>query len=375
MDHGSRTTHRPVNGLKQSHCWVIMGPMKYSTAAISSVLIPFSLALGCSSSQGGEGQECYGNGTCDAGLTCAKKSNMCVDLEEDGSGGSSGSDGSGGGDNGSGGANVGEILEACFSCGEDECEDAASDCDDADGCKDALECWLECAGDTSCTNACDVSDLNEDGVTALSAYFGCVSESCLDECVSAFTEDGTGGTSGTGGQSGGTGGDGSGGEGGDDGSGGNDGTGGSAPVEGELVINGDFSQGKVYWNLDLNAGTSGTYSDDGALCVNNEGYDYLSFSLGFPSSPTDAFTLEGGVAYAFSFDLRGFAEVEAKVGLAVTPYTEIESNVVNSNGPDYQTRSYLVSTAATTEDVGLVFNVTIDSYSYVCFDNVSFAPN
>lgn len=348
-----------------------------SRHALVLSVVSVVVAFGCGSgSEGGEGEPCYPNGTCDSGLTCAEGSQLCVDL--------GGGDGSGGGTNGSGGNGSGggaasaEQLEECFSCGDEACTDQANSCADASGCESALECWLTCAGDTSCTNACDVSALDEDGVTALGEYFGCVAQECVDACVDAFVDEGTGG-SGTGGSdSSGTGGDDGSGTGGTDNSGtGGDGggSGGSPPVEGELVLNGGFEDGDLYWNLDLNAGSDGTYSDDGELCVNNLGYDLLSFSLGFPSSPTDAFTLEGGVAYAFSFEAQGYAEIEAKVGLSVEPYTEVDSNTDNVNTSDFTTFSYLISTSATTESVGLVLNVTVDSYSFVCFDNVSFAPN
>ncbi len=40
---------------------------------------PIVVVFSCSGGQGGEGQPCYGNGTCDNGLTCA--SNLCVRLD------------------------------------------------------------------------------------------------------------------------------------------------------------------------------------------------------------------------------------------------------------------------------------------------------
>lgn len=367
----------------------ILPAMYLSRPVVLLTVVSFGAAFGCGgggSSQGGEGQPCYPNGTCDTGLTCAEGSQLCVDLGGEGDGSGGGGNGSGGdsGEGSGGSPDTGELLEECLGCGADACEDESSACGDASGCEEALECWLECAGDTSCTNACDVSELDADGVTALGDYFGCAAEECVDECVDAFVETGSGGSTGSGGaDNSGTGGDdnsGSGGEGnsgtgGDGGGSGGAGTGGSAPVEGELILNGGFEEGDLYWNLDLNAGSDGTYSDDGELCVNNLGYDLLSFSLGFPSSPTDAFTLEGDVSYTFSFEAQGYAEIEAKVGLSVEPYTEVDSNTDTVNSSDFQTFAYLISTAATTESVGLVLNVTVDSYSFVCFDNVSFAPN
>jgi len=68
-------------------------------SGVFGVLVSFSIGCGGSASQGGDRQNCYPNGTCNAGLSCF--SNLCVKVD----GGSSG--GSGGGSNGSGGVSGG----------------------------------------------------------------------------------------------------------------------------------------------------------------------------------------------------------------------------------------------------------------------------
>src|SRR4051794_35262209 len=50
--------------------------MRIALASLSLLLV-----AACNS-QGGEGQSCYGNGTCNSGLTCA--SDLCVNLGADG---------------------------------------------------------------------------------------------------------------------------------------------------------------------------------------------------------------------------------------------------------------------------------------------------
>jgi hypothetical protein len=59
-------------------------------------IVWIALVSACSSSQGGEGQACYANGTCNAGLTCLSK--LCVNAGTDS--GTPGSDGGGNPDSG-----------------------------------------------------------------------------------------------------------------------------------------------------------------------------------------------------------------------------------------------------------------------------------
>lgn len=175
--------------------------------------------VGCSSAQGGEGEECYANGTCDEALTCL--SNKCVSLD-DGSGGTTG------------GGDSAYDWSACFDCGDTECADQAETCG-AD-CRAALECMLECApADTACVQECDPGTLTQEEGLAMVEYFSCATTSCYDECVDVDFDTGTGGGTGDGTGGGGTG----------DGTGGgtNDGTGGSSA----MCSDGNFS-GNCYDN-------------------------------------------------------------------------------------------------------------------------------
>lgn len=114
------------------------------------------------SGAGSEGAACYGNGTCDEGLDC-NRNKICVGP---GSGSTGGVD-----------------LDACFSCGENECPNEANACRDSEGCAELLECTLDCAADASCAASCDTSQVMQDDVTNMAAFTTCIARSCATECT------------------------------------------------------------------------------------------------------------------------------------------------------------------------------------------------
>ena len=164
------------------------------------------------------------------------------------------------------------------------------------------------------------------------------------------------------------------------------GTGGITAIDGgvggatgaNLVKNGDFSQGKLYWDLTLQAGDVGGQSySDGQYCVYNESDAYyLSFSLGYPSSPSDSFAVDAGATYTFSYQVSGWGSIEAKIGGAVTPYTAVSSFKDSAaSSSSSQTITHVVAPTTSVAQTGLVFNGTLDYSGSVCFDNVSFVKN
>jgi hypothetical protein len=181
---------------------------------------------------------------------------------------------------------------------------------------------------------------------------------------------GTGGTSpGTGGTTPGTGGG---------AVAGSTGSGGSTPVN--LIKNGDFSLGKEYWDLTPSAGEA--YSEDysgGQYCVINPSSSlYLSFSLGYPPTPSDAFMVAPGATFTMAYMASATATsmVQVKIGHVETPYTQLWAMT------DYvpastalQLFSHQITTAAGDTAAGLVFNVTLPYYSEICFDNVVVVAN
>ena len=160
--------------------------------------------------------------------------------------------------------------------------------------------------------------------------------------------------------------------------GGTGGTGTGGVVGPNLVKNGDFSQGKLYWDLTLQAGDVGAQSySDGQYCVYNESAAaYLSFSLGYPSSPSDAFAVDAGATYTFSYQVTGWGSIEAKVGGAVTPYPAVTSFTDSaSSSSTVQTITHVITPTASVAQTGLVFNGTLYYLDSVCFDNVTFVKN
>ena len=133
----------------------------------------------------------------------------------------------------------------------------------------------------------------------------------------------------------------------------------------------------AYWSATANGGDAATLScSGGQCCVTNEYSTWFAFSLGYPRSSLQAFTVESGATYTFSFRARGSSvnSLEVKVGKAVDPYTTIFSTLVtvSSTLSDY---SRQFTPAATDTTVGLVFNVELAEYGSICFSSVSLTRN
>jgi len=186
---------------------------------------------------------------------------------------------------------------------------------------------------------------------------------------------GSGGTiPGSGGTSSGTGGTVSGAGGSAAGAGGSTGAGGSVPTN--LIKNGDFTKMGEYWNLTLNAGEYGAYDfTGGGYCIYNlSSTYYLSFSLGYPPTPSDSFVVAPGVTYTMAYMASATAapiSVQVKIGHVEAPYTELWSatnSVVGSS--TLQLYSNTITSSAGDTAGGLVFNVTLTYGASICFDNV-----
>lgn len=168
----------------------------FSALLCGSALLLGVAAVACSSAkQGEEGGSCYANLTCNDGLVC--RSELCVDPDN--------ATKDPGDDDSTGGVNIQE----CLSCGEDSCSAEASAC--TGSCAKILECQLACldrapADQPNCTQACDVSDITQEDVRNLGAYFSCIAQQCISDCVTPPSGgddddkgDGSGGRTGGGG--------------------------------------------------------------------------------------------------------------------------------------------------------------------------------
>jgi hypothetical protein len=192
---------------------------------------------------------------------------------------------------------------------------------------------------------------------------------------------GSGGVNGTAGTFGSTAGTtGAGGRGGTTGQAGTFGTAGSggSVVAGNLIKNGDFTLGSTYWNPEAQAGSGYITTTNGEICILNPAYTYLSYSLGYPLSVADAFTVQAGGIYTLRFRAAALyptETVEAKIGLAVTPYTALYTVSDTITTSTYQTFTHAPTFSATTSTVGFVLNGVLGPVNAVCFDDVSLIRN
>ena len=309
-------------------------------------LLALASACGGKSSSGAcEGKErcaCYANSTCNAGLLCL--SDICVAPE--GAGGT----GVGGMTAGPGGApGVGGAVAAGGAAGA---LSAAGGQSGGPGVGGASVAAGGAAGSAACVGQQGCACYPNQTCNAALTCAGGV-------CVSA----GAGGASGAGGAAG---------------------TPGSTGPN--LIKNGDFSLGKTYWDLTPHEGEVYTQSyAGGEYCVYNESsLMYLSFSLGYPPTPSDAFPIEVGATYTLSYRLKltGAATVMVKIGQANPPYTELVPTVpftdsITTGLGVYQPFSHQLQFPIGDPAAGLVFNTALLDYYpiSICFDDVRLSKN
>jgi hypothetical protein len=155
------------------------------------------------------------------------------------------------------------------------------------------------------------------------------------------------------------------------------GTGGRSTAGQNLIKNGDYGLGKTYWDLTWQAGqiASESYSG-GEYCIRNEsGSFYLSFSLGYPPTPSDAFPIEAGATYTLSYRARGFAALDLKIGQASPPYGLLVSFADTVASSVHQAQAHVFTPSTGDAAAGLVFNGTLYYYETVCFDDVVLVRN
>jgi hypothetical protein len=147
---------------------------------------------------------------------------------------------------------------------------------------------------------------------------------------------------------------------------------------GNLLKNGDFGLGKEYWDLTLNDGDIGAASySNGRYCVTNLSSSYfLSFSLGYPPTPSDAFVIEPKATYKITYYLSGSgaSAVTVKIGHAVSPYTPVFEATDDATSLG-SVQSHTFSSTAGDTAAELVFNGTLDYLANVCFDDVMVEKN
>jgi hypothetical protein len=147
-----------------------------------------------------------------------------------------------------------------------------------------------------------------------------------------------------------------------------------SPPTGELIRNGDFSEGTSYWNLEVPGAVVDTSS--GALCLSATDEGYIYGPVGWPLDPADAFALQAGRSYLFQFEAWVSDEVggnleymNAKVGEAVAPYYPVFTWDTQVGGERGTSSAQFVADADYAQ-VGVVFLVET-AVKQLCFDNVS----
>jgi hypothetical protein len=157
--------------------------------------------------------------------------------------------------------------------------------------------------------------------------------------------------------------------------GGATGTGGQSA--GNLIVNGDFSNGEDSWGFPVMTGGVTHAVTGGALCVTLSGTS--SVTIGYPSGATPPFQIIGGASYRFSYQASvsaGNTTFEAKVGNTQPPlYDATGSDWMNEPlSATLQTFTHTFTRASTDSSMGVAFNLA-GGPSTVCVDNVTLTPN
>jgi hypothetical protein len=163
--------------------------------------------------------------------------------------------------------------------------------------------------------------------------------------------------------------------------GGNGGAAGSAnggsATSGNLIVNGDFSQGDAHWEYYPPSGTYTYAVVSGRLCVTLGSYGYVV--VGWPLEKNLAVPLAAGASYTLSYTVSatqpGEVSLMTKVGHAESPYTAvIETPVSLSTTPE--TRTHTFSSTSGDSGAGIAFTLQATYYSsanQICFDDVALA--
>lgn len=155
--------------------------------------------------------------------------------------------------------------------------------------------------------------------------------------------------------------------------------GGSGESTSELVANGDFSDGESHWDVTALMSTAvNSMVVDGALCIAVNAMAPFVV-LGWPQDTSEAVALYAGKTYTLSYDVRSTGpltvSVNAKVGLAVPPFTEDFSRTDDA-GVDNAVRTFVHTRMLKSSDpqAGVALELTatgVSDSTTVCIDNVS----
>jgi hypothetical protein len=183
----------------------------------------------------------------------------------------------------------------------------------------------------------------------------------------------TGVSTGAGGSGGGGGGNDGGGATGSGGSGtGQGGAGGGGTPGTNLVANGDFSNGEMFWSVIINNGGNADHGvQNGALCVTVSMNQ--SVTLGWAADPGSPLQLQSGTTYQLSFRAQAstmLGTFTAKVGHAVPDYAT-DFQMDEQVGTSFSTFTRMFTTDHADDQTGLAFILQGGGQSsMVCVDDV-----
>ncbi len=248
---------------------------------------------------------------------------------------------------------------ACLPCAQASCPSQANNCSATPGCAELATCLLGCGiSGSACSAQCANANTNPNASAPAALYAACALTACPSPCTPALGVGGSGGQVGVGGGPN---------------NGGQNTTGGTTPANTNLILDPDFNAVSAYWSATANSGEAANLAcSGGQCCVTNEYSTWFAFSLGYPRSSLQAFTVQGGASYTLSFRARGSAvnSLEVKIGKAIDPYTTIYSSLVTvSSSLNQYTLQF--TPAATDTTAGLVFNAELADYGSICFASVS----
>lgn len=152
-----------------------------------------------------------------------------------------------------------------------------------------------------------------------------------------------------------------------------------------LIKDGTFQAFETYWNAILQEGDSGTYTRPptaATVCVTNTStssslYYELSFTIGYPNAAVDTFVIDPGATYTLSYTVSATNPIsfEVKIGHSVSPWTEVYKVTSDVLSSSYKTFSHQFTSTAGDTSAGLAFNVVLDLYGKMCFQQVSLTKN
>lgn len=142
-----------------------------------------------------------------------------------------------------------------------------------------------------------------------------------------------------------------------------------------LITNGDFSQGELYWHA-TGGGVAAATVVDGRYCtVLTPG---MPAYVGWPKDSVNATPLAAGAQLRFSFDVSTTAALStfnAQVGHAKFPITiDFQSDDVAPVGAPGALVHFFTVPAGGDSAAGVVFTVQAPAAATVCLDNVFLGP-